>query len=202
MSDQRVSPFAWETSGSLFFAGATGGHLSLARATSGSLSFAGATSRFLPSVQNYSPYIFFQVPWTGLFAHVFFCLWLIIGTDIFPGFFSVICWFYRKYLSFNPQEINDIFLFPVKPLSWYYLATAWNLLSSSMSPAKSVYYTEYGKYHMDHCYNHLFIKQNEWKISLFFSYTFIKLQVTVTFLIRWLVHWFIDWFILTAWQHL
>ena len=33
------------------------------------------------------------------------------------------------------------FLFPVKPLCWYYLATVLNLLSSSTSVGKSVYYS-------------------------------------------------------------
>ena len=62
--------------------------------TSGSIPFAWATSGYLPSDQNYWPYIVFQVQWTLLFAHVFFCLCLVIGTYILPGFFSVIFWSY------------------------------------------------------------------------------------------------------------
>ena len=59
LSDQRVSPFAWETSGSL--------------------PRTWANSRYLPSVQNYRPFIVFQVP-------RIFCLWLVIGTYILPFF--------------------------------------------------------------------------------------------------------------------
>ena len=55
----------------------------------------------------------------------------------FRKFVDLIC--ERNYLSLYPQAINYIFLFPVKPLCWFYLATALNLLNSS-SPAKLVYY--------------------------------------------------------------
>ena len=44
------------------------------------------------------PYISFQVPCRNiniLFTHIFFCLWLVIGTYILPGFFPVICWSYQ-----------------------------------------------------------------------------------------------------------
>ena len=64
LSSHWISPFTWETSGSLPFVWATTGSL--------------------PSVQNYRSYIVFQVPWTRLFAHLFFCLWLVIGTNILP----------------------------------------------------------------------------------------------------------------------
>ena len=78
LSDQRFSHFVRETSRSILFDGAT----------SGPLLFVWATTGTLPSVKNYRPYIVFYVPWKHLFAHVFFFLWLVIGTYILPGFFS------------------------------------------------------------------------------------------------------------------
>ena len=83
-----------------------------------------------------------------LFAQVFFCLWLVIGTYIFPVFFPVIGWYYVRTeisvalsLGSNLYSCHHIlyFSFLWKPLCWCYLATALNLLSSS-SPAKLVYY--------------------------------------------------------------
>ena len=72
-SDQRVSPFAWETSGPL--------------------PFTWDISRYLlkisSSVQNYRPYILSQVPCRNmniLFASRIFCLWLLIGTYILRFF--------------------------------------------------------------------------------------------------------------------
>ena len=88
--------------------------------------------------------------WTRLFAHVFFCLWLVIGTYILPGFFfSVICWSYlRTEISVSLSIGNKLysrqhilyFSFLWKPLCWCYLGTALDLPSSS-SPAMLVYYT-------------------------------------------------------------
>ena len=93
----------------------------------------------------------FQVPcgYTNiLFAHVFFCSWLVIGTFILP-IFPVICWSYlRTEISVTLSIGNKLysrhhilyFSFLWKPPCWCYLATALNLLSSS-SPSKLVYYT-------------------------------------------------------------
>ena len=132
LSDPQVSPFAWETSGSLPF---TWG-------TSGPLPFTWVTSGSLPSVKNYRPYISFQVPSRNmniLFAHVFFCLWLVIGTYILLGFFPVICWSYlwteiSVTLSINNKLYSHhhllYFSFLWKPLCWCYIVTTLNLLSS------------------------------------------------------------------------
>ena len=67
--------------------------------TSGSPPFAWAPNGFLPSVQNYRPYIVSQVPCRNmniLFASRLFCLWLVIGTYILLGVFPVICWSYLQ----------------------------------------------------------------------------------------------------------
>ena len=61
-------------------------------------SLAWAANRTLPSVQNYRPYIVFQVPRT-------FCLWLVIGTYILPVFFLVICWSYLLSSSSSDKLI-------------------------------------------------------------------------------------------------
>ena len=57
--------------------------------------FAWVISGFLPSVQNYRPYIVFQVLWTRLFAHVFSVYDWLSELTYFP-FFSVICWSYLR----------------------------------------------------------------------------------------------------------
>ena len=96
-------------------------------------------SAFSPKLLTYS---FFQVPcgyMNILFAHVFFCLWLVIGTYILPFFFSVICWSYLRTEISVTLSYFFYFSFLWKPHSWCYLATALNLLSSS-SPAKLVCY--------------------------------------------------------------
>ena len=109
--------------------------------------FAWVTSRSLPSLEGPAD-LYLQSNFTDLFKfhaevwtfspHLFFCLWLVIGTYILP-FFLVICWSYLRTEISVTLSIGNI-LFPVKPLCWFYLATALNLLSSS-SPAKIVYYT-------------------------------------------------------------
>ena len=106
------------------------------------------TSGSLPSVKNYRLYIVFQVPWTRLFACIFFCLWLVIGTYILLGFFLLfvylICeW---KYLSFYPQAINYILTI----ILYFYFSCETTLLmlscdrfesaNFSLSLAKLVYY--------------------------------------------------------------
>ena len=140
LSDQWGLSFAWETSGSLPFAGATSGFFPFVWVTIGSL----------PSVQNYRPYIVFQIPHENMNTPLrprIFCLWLVIESYILP-FFSVICWSYmRTKISVTLSIGNKLcsrhhilyFSFLWKPLCWCYLATALNLLSSS-SPAKLVYY--------------------------------------------------------------
>ena len=114
------------------------------RATSGEKTwFAWVTSGSLPQSKSTDLIYVFQLPHrnmnTPLRPHIF-CLWLVIGTYILPVFFPVICWSYlRTEISFTLSTGNKlhfsaysfIFLFPVKPLCWCYLATALNLLSSS-----------------------------------------------------------------------
>ena len=85
----------------------------------------------------------FKVPCGSMnifFGSRIFCLWLVIETHILP-FFSgnLLILSANGNMSFYPQAINYLFLFPVKPLCWCYLATALNLQSLS-SPAKLVYY--------------------------------------------------------------
>ena len=87
--------------------------------------------------------------WTSSSPHVFSVYGRLSELTYFRFFFSVICWSYlRKEISV-PLSIGDklysspssfIFLSPVKPLCWCYFATALNLLISSTSPAKSIYY--------------------------------------------------------------
>ena len=55
----------------------------------------------------------FQIPCRNLnilFAHVFFCLWLVIGTYILPVFFPVICWYYllieRSVILFAGNKLH------------------------------------------------------------------------------------------------
>ena len=130
-SDPLVSPFAWETSGSLPFAWAT----------NGSLPFTWATSGFLPSVQIYRPYIVFSSPmrkYEHPLRQTYFsvCSWLSELTYFRVFFFGNLL-----ILSANGNichSINHI-LFPMKLPCWCYLVTALNPLSSS-SPAKLVYY--------------------------------------------------------------
>ena len=89
---------AWETSYISFFCGRDPFCEVVRRSENthgGADRSAWVTSGSLPSVQNYRPYIVFQLPWTRLFAHVFFCLWLVIVTYILP-FFRVICWSYLR----------------------------------------------------------------------------------------------------------
>ena len=93
LSDQRVSRFA--------------------RETSRPFPFAWATSGSLPSVPNYRPYLLFLSSCgyrNILFAKVFFCLWLVIGTYILLflscNFFDLMC--ELKYLSFFPSPMNPI----------------------------------------------------------------------------------------------
>ena len=91
------------------------------------------------SIQNYRPYIFFQLPRgnmnTTLRPHIF-CFWLVNGNYILP-FFPVICWSYlRTEISVTLSTGNKIhpplfFFFPVKPLCWYYLPTP--LLGQNMT---------------------------------------------------------------------
>ena len=100
LRDQRISPFAWATCGSLLFAWVT----------SGSLALAWATSRSLPSVQNYRPYIVFPVPhWymNILIVHVFFCFWLVIETYILPSSFPIIGWSYLRTEISVTQSIGN-----------------------------------------------------------------------------------------------
>ena len=109
---------AWETSGSFPLSWKTRGSLPFARETSGSHPFAWEISWSLPSFVRpayLSPSLerivdlFLQSKITDLmlsfqvlcgymnilFSHVFFCLWLVIGTYILP-FFPVICWSYLQ----------------------------------------------------------------------------------------------------------
>ena len=124
LSDQRVSHFAWETRGSLLLAW--------------------ETSRYLPSVQNYRPYIVFSSPMRK-YEHplrpTYFSVygWLSELT-YFRVFFSLICWSYlRTEISVTLSIGNKLyyrhhilyFSFLRKPLCWFYLATTLNLLSSS-----------------------------------------------------------------------
>ena len=80
LSNSQVSPFAWETGGSL--------------------PFAWATSCPLPSVQNYRPYIVFsslmQKYETSTTPHVFFCLRLVIWTYILRSFSGNLLIFYAN----------------------------------------------------------------------------------------------------------
>ena len=78
LSDQQVSPFAWETSGSLSFTWTTRGSLLQSQITDLILSF-----QVLCGNMNI------------LFASRIFCLWLVIGTYTLP-FFLVICWSYLR----------------------------------------------------------------------------------------------------------
>ena len=85
----------------------------------------------------------FQVPcgyMNILFAHVFFCLWLVIGTYILLFFFLAISWSYlQTKISVTLSIGNKLysrhhllyFSFLWKPLCWCYLVTALNLLRSS-----------------------------------------------------------------------
>ena len=92
-SDQRVSPFVWETSGPLPFAWATSWPLPFAWASIGSLP---GISTFSPKLQTlYYLFKSHAEVWTSSSRHVFFCLWLFIGTYILP-FFPVICWSYQR----------------------------------------------------------------------------------------------------------
>ena len=71
----------------------------LAWATSRSPLLTWVSSGFLLSVQNYRPYIVFQVPCKNmniLFTSRIFCLSLVIGTLHTSCFFPEICWFYLQ----------------------------------------------------------------------------------------------------------
>ena len=76
LGDSLVSLFTWETSRSL--------------------PFTWATSRSLPSVQNYRPYIVFQVPWTRLFTSRIFLFMAGYQNLHTSAFFPVICWSYLR----------------------------------------------------------------------------------------------------------
>ena len=105
-------------------------------------------SAFSPKLQTLS--CLFKSPaevWTSSSLHIF-CLWLVIGTYILPGFFPIICWSYLQMeISVTLPIGNKLysrhhilyFSFQWKPLCWCYLVTALNLLSSSLS-AKLVYH--------------------------------------------------------------
>ena len=132
LSDPQVSPFAWETSGSLPFAWVISGSM--------------------PSVQNYRPYIIFSSPMQiyeyPLHPRIF--LFMDVYRNLHTsGIFPVNCWsFLRTKISVTLSISNTLysnhnilyFSSQWKPLCWCYLATALNLLSSS-SPAKQVNYT-------------------------------------------------------------
>ena len=97
------------------------------------------------SVQNYRPYIVFQLPRGNMNMPLrprIFCLWLVIETYklLFIFLFPVICWSYlRTEISvtlstgnrLHSLSFSFILIFLVKPLCWCSLATALNLLSSS-----------------------------------------------------------------------
>ena len=77
--------------------------------------------------------------WTRLFAHVFSVYGWLSELTYFHSF-PAICWSsLRTEISVTLSIGNKlysspsyfIFLFPMKPICWYYLATALNLLSSS-----------------------------------------------------------------------
>ena len=81
-----------------------------------------------------------------------FSLWLIIATYILP-FFPVICWSYlQTEISATLSTDNElysspssfIFIFPVKPLYWFYHATTLNLLnlSTALRSQLNMYITE------------------------------------------------------------
>ena len=114
LSDPQVSLFTWETSGSLPFAWSTSGSLPRIFA-------------FRPKVQTLCCLFKSHAEvWTSSSPHVFFCLWLVIGTYIilfFPVICSSIC--ERKYLSLYPLAINYIFRHPplFSSLCWCYLVT-------------------------------------------------------------------------------
>ena len=111
----------------------------------------------LPSVQNYRPYIVFQVPRgnmnTPLRQHIF-CLWLIIGTYTLP-FFLVICWSYLRTEIFVILWTSNK-LHSRHPSLFFSLSCETTLLMLSCdriesakfihgttSPAKLVYYTKF-----------------------------------------------------------
>ena len=92
--------------------------------------------------------------WTSSSPHVFFCLWLVIGTDIL-SFFPVIFWSYLQMeISVTPSIGNKLYsrhhilylnsLW--KPIYWCYLETTLNKQSSSMALCRelSLYITFFG----------------------------------------------------------
>ena len=138
----RPLPFAWETSRPLPFVWETSRPLPFAWETSRPLPFLWATARSLPSVQNYRLYIVFSSPMRK-YEHLL-CLtyWLVIGTYMLPVFFSVISWSYQwTEISVTLSIGNKSYSLSCETTlcDIYYLATALNLLSPS-SPAKLVYY--------------------------------------------------------------
>ena len=101
------------------------------------------TSGSLSSVQNYRPYIMFLLPCRNINMplcpriFLFMAGYRNLHTSVF---FPVICWSYLQTdISVTLSTSNKlhswpssfIFLFPVKPLCWCYLAIGVNLLSSS-----------------------------------------------------------------------
>ena len=126
---------AWVTSGSLF-AWETSGPFPL-RLSDQRISVFGPKSQTLYCLFKSHADI-----WTSSSPRVFFCLWLVIGTYILPFFFPVICWSYlRTEISVTLSIGNKYssrhhilyFSFLWKPFCWCYLATALNLLCSSMA---------------------------------------------------------------------
>ena len=114
LSDQRTSPFAWVTSGSLL------------------------------SAPNYRLYILSQVPSGNmniLFVTCISFLWLVIGTYILPFFLPVICWSYlRTEISVTLSIGNKLY----SHLLSFFLSSETTLLMLScdlIEPAKFIHST-------------------------------------------------------------
>ena len=98
LSDQRVSPFVWETSGPLPTSLGKPADLPLCLSDE-RISFLRLSyqriSAFSPNLRTL--YCLFKSHvdiWISSSPHVFFCLWLVIGTYTLLFFFPVICWSY------------------------------------------------------------------------------------------------------------